>query len=127
MSTERAKRETYFLPAPHTYQLTSGKGEKAVGRRQNGAGAGGVLMEEEGTHSTIEREGEDLKGERRGFHVMYFTSRNNKQSYTSAPTVQSPIGTATGFPRKAASKTEEVPPIVSETPLTLPSPLLPKL
>lgn len=96
-----------------------------MGRRQNGVGAGGVLMEEEGTRSA--KEGEDLKGEIRGFHVMYFTSRNTKQCYTSALTVQSPLGTATGLGKKVASKTGEVSPIIPETPLTLSSPLLPKL
>lgn len=48
-------------------------------------------------------------------------------SHRSVPTVQSPLGTATGFPRKAASKTGEVWPIFPETPLTLPRPLLPEL
>lgn len=80
----------------------------------------------------VKERGVDLKGEGRGSHVMHSSStaepltNANPQSalcYNCA----SPLDTATGFPSKMASKTGEVSPIFPETPLTLPSLLLPKL
>lgn len=60
----RAKKEIYFLPAPTSW--LTGQGETVVGGgRQNGVGAGGVLMEEEGTRPTTEGEGKGWRPKRR--------------------------------------------------------------
>lgn len=61
----RPKKPTFFQHLTPTSSLP-GQGETvAGGRRQNSVGAGGVLMEEEGTRPTTEGEGRGWRPKRR--------------------------------------------------------------
>lgn len=74
LPTWRAKKETCFLAAPHTYQFTARTGRDSCRGRTVSEQAAYWWRQEHVLPQEVKEKGEDLKGEGRGSHVMHSSS-----------------------------------------------------
>lgn len=78
LRTWRSKKETYFLPAPHTYQFTSRTGRDSCrGKKAERCQMQVACWWRRREHilpQKVKERGQDLKGEGKGSHVMHLSS-----------------------------------------------------
>lgn len=133
LHTWKAKKETCFLPAPHTYQLASRTGRhSSVGKMAEWCQSRWCADGEGNTfyHRRWRRGGEDLKGEGRGSHVMPSSStaepptNANPQSVLCDNAAKS-LRDSRWLPQEGRQQKRGASLIFPKTPLTPPSPLFP--